>query len=107
MLTTRWIAGALALAGATLVAAQTVQAERPTKEERDAVRAETFAQADADGNGALSRDELATFGTLLRQRYKSDRFARIDANGDGQVTLEELQAAGPGKHGCKDKGPDA
>jgi hypothetical protein len=108
MQATRWIAAAaLALAGATVVAAQNVPAERPTKEQREAVRAQTFAQADADGNGALSPDELTTFKTLLRQRYKGDHFARIDANGDGQVTLEEMQAARAGKRGCKHEAPDA
>jgi len=101
----RWIAGALALAGATVVAAQNV-ADRPTKEERRAARAQAFAQADADGNGALNPQEFETFKTLMSQLHKRDWFARADANGDGQVTIEELQAAHMHKHGCH-KGPAA
>lgn len=106
---TRTIAAALALAGATIVAAETVAPPaKPSQEERAAVRAELFAQADADANGALTPDELATWKTLMRQRYTREKFARVDTNGDGQVSLDEIQAARMGKHHCKDKGgPDA
>jgi len=96
----RWIAGALALAGATVVAAQNV-ADRPTKEQRQAARAQAFAQADADGNGALSPQEFETYKTLISQLHKRDWFAKADANGDGQVTMDELQAARmQHRHGC-------
>jgi hypothetical protein len=99
------IMAALVLAGATVVAAQTVTPPtKPSQEERAAVRAQVFAQADADGNGALTPEELATFKTLMRQRYTSAKFARIDSNGDGQVTLDELQAARMNKHHCRGKG---
>ena len=101
----RLIAGALALAGATVVAAQSV-ADRPTNEQREAARAQAFTQADADGNGALSPQEFETFKTLMSQLHKRDWFSRADANGDGQVTQDELQAAHMGKHGCH-KGPGA
>jgi EF-hand domain pair len=106
MQVTRWIAGALALAGATVVAAQSV-ADRPTKEQREAARAQAFAQADADGNRALSPQEFETFKTLMSQLRKRDWFARADANHDGQITLDELQAARIGKHGCRDKAPSS
>src|SRR5262245_59801599 len=99
----RWIAGALALAGATIVAAQSV-ADRPTKEQRQAARAQVFAQADADGNGALSSQEFETFKTLMSQLHKRDWFAKADANGDGQVTMDELQAVRRHNHDCH-KGP--
>ena len=59
-----------------------------------------FAQADADGNGALSAEELATFHTLMKQRKQSEFFTRADANGDGQLTLAEMQAARPPHGGC-------
>jgi hypothetical protein len=105
MQVTRWIGAALALAGATVVAAQNV-ANKPTQEQRAAARAQAFAQADADGNGALSPQEFETFKTLMSQLHKRAWFARVDANGDGQVTLDELQAARMNKHGCHgDKGP--
>ena len=102
MRTKRWMIGMLALVATTAAAAQAW----PTKEERDAVRAQVFAQADADGSGALSAEELATFKTLMRQRVQQDMFGRIDANGDGQVSLEELQAARPPRGGCHDE-PEA
>lgn len=43
-----------------------------------------FALADADGNGGLSLDELATIQTRI--------FAAVDADEDGNVTPEELRA---------------
>lgn len=43
-----------------------------------------FALADADGNGGLSLDELAT----IQERI----FAAVDADNDGNVTPEEVQA---------------
>ena len=43
-----------------------------------------FALADADGNGGLSLDELATIQTRI--------FAAIDADEDDNVTPEEVEA---------------
>ena len=43
-----------------------------------------FALADADGNGGLSLDELATIQTRM--------FAAVDGDNDGDVTPDELQA---------------
>ena len=63
------------------------------QEQREAARAQAFAQADADGNGALSPQEFETFKTLMSQLHKRDWFARADANGDGQVTMDELRGA--------------
>jgi Ca2+-binding EF-hand superfamily protein len=48
---------------------------------------ELFRRADADGDGALSRDEAAK--SLPRVARKFDR---IDADGDGRLTLEEMHA---------------
>src|SRR5262245_4679111 len=59
MRSTRWLAAALVLAGVTVAAA----GQWPDKEARDAAVAEVFAKADADGNGALSPQELTTFHT--------------------------------------------
>ena len=101
----RWIAGALVLAGATVVGAQNAP-DQTGREQRQAARAQAFAQADADGNGALSPQEFETFKTLMSQLHKQDWFGRADANGDGQVTMDELRAAHMGKHGCH-KGPGA
>lgn len=50
-------------------------------------RGGAIARWDANGDGKLSRDEVANAPRL------SQDFATIDANQDGFVTLEELQAA--------------
>lgn len=50
---------------------------------------QVLAQADTDGNGTLSMDEL-------RAAYPSvteEQFAQIDANGDGAIDADELDAA--------------
>jgi len=101
MRSTRWLAGALALVGATAVAAR----GWPDRGEMDAAAAEVFAAADADGSGALSADEFASFHDLMRQRMQAAMFTRADANGDGQLTLEELQAARPPRGGRRLGGP--
>jgi hypothetical protein len=72
---------------------------RPSREQIAADVAAVFAQADADGDGALTATEFETFQQLMRARMAQHRFARADANGDGKVTLAELQAARP-HHGC-------
>ncbi len=100
MHTTRWLAAALVLAGATAFAGQDGESGRPTREEREAARAAAFAQADTDGNGALSAAEFATFKNILSQQRGQHWFSKMDANGDGQVTAEELQAARAHKRGC-------
>jgi Ca2+-binding EF-hand superfamily protein len=94
--TTRWLA-ALVLAGTAAFA------QGDWKEQRDAARAQAFAQADADGNGALSPQEFANYYTILQQQRGAHKFSRLDANGDGQVTLDELQAAPEHHHGCRGK----
>lgn len=51
-----------------------------------------FAAIDADGNGALSRDELAARATVA--------VAAIDADGDGVITRDELVAITPAMPGA-------
>lgn len=74
----------------------------PSPAEIEAERAALFAQADANGNGALSLDEFKTFESLLRDKMTERHFQQLDANGDGGVSLDELQAdrpgPGPGHH---------
>ena len=94
--TTRWLAAALMLASTTAFAAG-----GDWQAQREAMQAQAFAQADADGNGSLSPQEFANYNTILQQQRGDHKFTRLDANGDGQVTLEELQAAPAHHHGCK------
>lgn len=87
--TMKTLGAALVLVGVTAFVADA----RPSREEREAARDAAFAQADADGNGALSPEELTTFHETLRATFEQRRFAKADADGDGQVTAEELAAA--------------
>jgi len=97
------VAAALALFAAPALAGT----GRPSREEIAADRAAVFAQADADGDGALSPAEFETFQQLMRAKMTQRWFARADADGDGKVTAAELEAAGPPHgHGCR-KGGDA
>jgi Ca2+-binding EF-hand superfamily protein len=97
--TTRWLAAALLLASTTAFAEG-----GDWQAKREAMQAQAFAQADADGNGSLSPQEFANYNTILQQQRGEHKFTRLDANGDGQVTLEELQAAPAHHHGCKGQG---
>jgi len=94
---TRWLAAALLLTGTAAFAEGNWEAQR------QAMQAQAFAQADADGNGALSPQEFANYYTILQQQRGAHKFTRLDANGDGQVTLAELQAAPEHHHGCRGK----
>ena len=62
------------------------------------VKAEVFAEADADGNGALSVTEFEVFKTAIKRERTERKFAKLDADADGQVTQAELDAARQ-KHG--------
>jgi Ca2+-binding EF-hand superfamily protein len=42
-------------------------------------------RVDANGDGAISRDEARVF--------RAERFGRLDANGDGKVTMAEMEDA--------------
>jgi hypothetical protein len=98
----KWIiTGALALAAAPAFAGGGAFRQQFAQE-----RAALFAQADADGDGALTPAEFQAFRQLVRQKIAEHRFTRADANGDGKVSLAELEAAGPRHGGCRHHGPE-
>ena len=74
-----------------------------TEAEIETGRAERFVQADVDGNGALSADELIAMEEAIheevRQAQATSRasaiITRMDDNGDGLLQAEELQARTP------------
>jgi len=70
----------------------------------EAARTTAFAEADADGNGALSPDEFEAFHEAMRRAMTALHFAKADANGDGLVSADELAAARPRRGHC---GPPA
>lgn len=70
-----------------LVTLQEMQAARHAHRAGGPMRGEGWKKWDADGNGTLSREEVANAPRLSQQ------FDAIDANNDGALTLEELQAA--------------
>jgi Ca2+-binding EF-hand superfamily protein len=55
--------------------------------------AERFKQADADGDGALSKAEAEAGMPRLAKHFDA-----IDANKDGKITQEELRAYGAKRH---------
>ena len=57
-----------------------------------------FFGADTDGDGAISRDEIAQRRDGRRERFAErgrERFAAADTDGDGALSLAELQAVNP------------
>jgi len=93
----KWMmTGALALIAAPVLAGDAGSFRQQFAAERAAL----FAQADADGDGALSPAEFQTFVQLVKQKMAEHRFAKVDANGDGKVTLAELEAAPHPGRGC-------
>ena len=54
-----------------------------------------FMKMDVDGDGAVSRDDIAEFKARLREAHtgsRADRFERADTNGDGLVSEAEAAA---------------
>ena len=70
-----------------------------TQQEITTRKAERFAAADADGDGALSPEELIALEDAIRQEVRLARAARgverMDDNGDGLLQAEELEARSP------------
>ncbi|EPX87293.1 EF hand/EF-hand domain pair [Rubellimicrobium thermophilum DSM 16684] len=72
---------------------------RITREEIEARKAQRFAEADANGDGALSPEELVALEEAIRQEMRLARatrqIARMDDNGDGLLQAEELEERTP------------
>lgn len=73
------------------------------QDEIEARRAERFAQADANSDGALSAEELIAMEEAIREEVRQARakaqateiITRMDDNGDGLLQAEELEARTP------------
>ncbi len=64
-----------------------------TLEELQAARPDRFAAADADADGFLTRDELLAQGALRVAQGVDRMLERADTDADGQLTMAELDAA--------------
>lgn len=62
-----------------------------TREELAAQGAARFDAADADGNGLLSAEELTAFSAQRAEDRAARMIERMDANGDGQLSPDELR----------------
>ena len=92
----------LAIAASVLVAGQALArcGGPPRHENMAAARAAALAQADTDGDGALSASEFPGFEEAMQRGRAEAHFACLDADGDGKVTAEELDKGKPrGPHG--------
>ena len=88
---------------ATAVQAQgAAKAEPRTKAELSKALDARYAKVDANGDGALSADELARNEAQRIERAKAEvaeavqrAFAKLDTDKDGKLSLEEYRAAAP------------
>jgi len=63
-----------------------------TEAEIEAVRADRFAGADADGDGTLGLEEFQTIWTEMTRRHMVDAWQHLDEDGSAGVTAEEFAA---------------
>ena len=69
-----------------------------SKDEVQAMKETHFAQADADGNGELTMEEMEAYHAARRAereaRRKQARFDRRDTDGNGVISLDEFESYG-------------
>jgi Ca2+-binding EF-hand superfamily protein len=63
---------------------------RLTQDELPAQVAERIMEADADGDGAVTKEELEQARQKLGDRFLDRLFERFDANADGKLTPDEV-----------------
>jgi len=79
-------------AALSLLAAPVLACEGANREAMEAARTAAFAEADANGDGALTPEEFETFHAAMKARKAQLRFAKLDADGNGQLTAAELES---------------
>lgn len=73
-----------------------------TSEDIDALRAERFAEFDADGDGSVSEAEFVAHAEARAAERAAQMFARLDADGDGTLSRDVLESRG-GRSGLSDR----
>lgn len=68
-----------------------------TLQELEAAGAARFTGADTDGDGALSRDELIAQAQSRVETRVDSMLERMDGDGDGQLTMAEMEEAREGR----------
>lgn len=61
-----------------------------TQEEVDAFISSTLQNGDANGNGTVSLDEFKAIWVVLMERMIVDRFQSMDEDGDGEISRAEV-----------------
>lgn len=87
-------------AALTLLGTPVLACDGANREANEAARTAAFAEADANGDGALTPAEFETFHSAMKARREQMRFAKLDADGNGQLTATELESQ-RGHHGRK------
>lgn len=72
-----------------------------TREELAAHERVRFDKIDADGDGQLSADELGQMGKKRAEKRAKKMMKRVDANGDGMISFEEMSEGKMGKRHAK------
>ena len=101
---TKFTIRALTLAALACALPATAHAFHPGVDpaEFQAIQAEVFTEADANGDGVLSAAEFVSFHELMRAKMEEAMFTNIDTDASGGISLTELQAARPPRGGRPD-----
>ena len=85
----------LLLYALVIIGCASPQSNRPFAKRKQAMNAfqKRFQVLDVDGNGELSRAELAESQAAQRSADPENLFNSADTNGDGALTFNELQQA--------------
>ena len=85
----------LPLASLIIIGCASPQSNRPLAKRKQAVNAvqKRFQALDIDGNGELSRAEIAESQAAQRSADPDSLFNSADTSGDGALTSTELQQA--------------
>ena len=79
---------------ARLEAVDTDKDGQITRDEIDAMAKKNFAEADTNGDGFLSEEEISEHRQMKREARKAERYARMDTDKDGKLSEAEFAVRG-------------